>query len=218
MEIIASLEGWVKLNQQLRQLQMTQTEKRRYFRLLAREIMKQTRQRARNQQDLEGRPWAKRKRGKRKMMKKITRAQNMKAEIGDDGAEISWPKTLIGIIARKQQEGIGDIMTARKLAKRNTGPNCSGRASDNQAAALIAVGFRHRIKGGREIKVSRKWITENVNADQAGAILRAMREGQTKQTWQIPLAARSFLGASTEDLQSLSKMVMEEMLKSITKG
>ncbi|ENQ2584720.1 hypothetical protein ACEOSZ_005496, partial [Escherichia coli] len=63
-------------------------------------------------------------------------------------------------------------------------------------------------------KPSRKWIMDNMSMLQAGLVINILREQEKKQTWEIRIPARAFLGASGEEFRRM----VEAQLRTLSYG
>ncbi|GAA4649032.1 hypothetical protein GCM10023116_13060 [Kistimonas scapharcae] len=216
MTLKVTLDGDFTLRQQLQALRLTPAKQRRYHQLMGREVIKASRGRIKGQRDLNGQPWAARKNGRKRMLTKIMRGRNVKVYAGKDKVTVTWPNRLMGQIARRQQDGIAEPMTARRMAKIH-GENRPGEeATAAQAKALKAEGFKvyaGKYKSGKTKtrRTSQKWIKENMSKAQAGLVLRLMREEQVKTQWDIPLPERSFLGLSDTERAGVGREILTRL-------
>lgn len=195
---------------QLTLLAMPPKKRVRILKTLGRHERAQARARIRRQQTVSGEPFEPRSNGKKKkLLKRMGKTLEPYVK-NANRLELKHRNLLTGRIAALQQEGGKEIMTASKMRKIHGQPNYDSPASESQAKALIAKGYKYRIKG-------EGWHTPNINeiqqrlsVGQAGVILRAMRNRQNRQSWDIPVPAREFLGDTTENVQrQLLKIIQQ---------
>ena len=219
--ISTSLDGAVEVCKAIQLLSMTSKQKQRFIYYLGKEIAKQARRNQREQKDVDGSSWAPRKKNRRrksksgktigtgKMMKNLTKSSHMAVFSNPYRGVVTWKNALEAWIANQQQEGISRKGYAPEGTKGYVNPK---PATDTQAKALVDVGFKRRMKGGKLKRVSRKWIRDNMTISHAGVILRDMREKAPRKQWNIPLVARSFLGCD----EKLQKQMGNTILKMMT--
>lgn len=219
---ISRIEGLLPLRQQLKVLQLKPVQRKRMHRRMGRQVIKHSRQRIRQQKDLQGQPWAGRKRGKRKMLTKLMRGQNVKVYANSDTGKVTWTNSQMGKIARRHQEGIPEIMTARMAAKRNGTPDYEGDCTEDQAKALVKAGFRI-YAGKRRGKVktrraSKRWILQNMTLGQAGMVLRLLLDRKRTSSWEVPVEKRSFLGVTPRERREIAETELKRLSRRAVKG
>jgi len=144
------------------------------------------------------------------MLRKL--GKHMRVYTNPNKAEVTFGNKRVGQIARAQQEGISQEMTAREAAQKYGTPGKNEMATRKQAKALRKEGYKIRRNRGKGWKSpSLKWITENLKRRQAGLILRILRdEPKGKDKWAIPLPERSFLGQSQNERKQLTNYMLDE--------
>ena len=218
--ITVDVRGALSLQKQLEVLKMPTKVRRRLLSRTAKEVLKDSKKRVRNQVDLNGNPFEARKRKRRrKMLSGLSKRQKVVRNNGTE-AKIGFNKSNDARIAAKQQFGHEQTVSARSLPRKHLG-YYSNAATRNQAKALIEAGYKIPRKGGKGTKKpSQKWIMENLNVGKAGAILRWLRDQDetAKTSWKVKLPARSFLGASNEDITRYVEKIMTQMKQEIANG
>ena len=224
--ISTSLDGAVEVCKAIQLLSMTSKQKQRFIYYLGKEIAKQARHNQREQKDVDGSSWAPRKKNRRrksksgktigtgKMMKNLTKSSHMAVFSNPERGVVTWKNALEAWIANQQQEGLTQKGHAPKGTKGYVNNN---PATDEQAKALIAEGFTRKSKKGRTVRVSRKWIRENMTISHAGFKLRKMR-GAAKKSWNIPLVARSFLGCDETLQRQMANTILKQMTERAKAG
>lgn len=126
--------------------------------------------------------------------------------------ELKHKNTLTGRIAAFQQEGGSEQMSASRMARIHGTPDYNAPCSRSQAKALSAEGYKVRkAKGNGYRRASLNEIMSTLSQGQAGVILRSMRDKPNKQRWEIPVAARPFLGDSADNVQRQLVSIIEQI-------
>lgn len=219
--ITLEVQGLLPLKQQMKLLRMPRTQRRRLIGQVARKVIRDSKQRVREQRDLQGRPYEERKRKRsRKMLSKLARELKTTRNDGLE-ATVGFFNPVVGRIAAKQQYGATERITAAKLKKYDKGGH-NAPATRRQAKALREVGFKVKGANGKRLKSpSLKWITENMKIGQAGAALRYLREQDNetiKTSWKTVLPARSFLGATAAEVREYTGDIFTQMTQEIAHG
>lgn len=222
MSVKIKLQGHGTLRQQLRALTLAPGHKKQLYFRLARDVIRESRQRTRAQKEIDGSQFAPRKNGNKKVLRKILRTARV-VKSTPRGATAGWPNSLTGRIASAQQHGITERHTAAsaaRAARKRGEPDYSAPATTLQARALIAEGYKRysgKFKSGKKAgqskgkRVSARWITENLTVGQAGLILRLLRDKQPKQSWQTVTPARPFLGVNRQQIPEMSRKIIHEI-------
>lgn len=149
---------------------------------------------ASKQQTPEGIGWKKRKHGTAKMLRRIAKLANSKAE-SDSKARLFYKNKKTGEIATEHQEGLDHEFTKTEFKNRNGTGKGTDPATPRQAKKLRDLGYAKAV-GKRRKRLSIKEIQQQLTRDQAGVIIRKMTsagnaKGLTK--WIIPTEKRPFL-------------------------
>ena len=188
---------------QLNLLALPPKKRQRLVWRAANEMKKLAARNVRQQQDPNGNAWAPRKRGKRKMLRGLPKLLQIR-EPSQDVAELGFKKGAMnvhaGVIANTHQKGHTYKMTAasrRRIAPSDGGKN--KQASKAQARKLRELGFKRPGKRKRTYRsASLGWITANLNYAQAGLLIKKLKDEPVKESWEIELPARPFLGANNK--------------------
>lgn len=194
----------------LKLLQMPPARRRRLLSQLGRQVRVNSRRRLRTQTDLNGQPWQERaSKSRKRMLMGMSKRLHVKAS--DGSVEIGF-SGVVGQIARKQQDGIDEVMTAEKMQRIHGQPNYSDPCTREQARALRDAGYKARKESGKGYRrVGIGHIMATLSQGQAGLILRILRDQKAKQKWIIPLPARSFLGVTPAESEALISTVFETL-------
>lgn len=188
---------------QLNLLALPAKKRKRLVWRAANEMKKLAARHVRQQQDPNGQPWAPRKCGKRKMLRGLPKLLQIR-EPRQDVAELGFTKGTMsahaGIIANTHQKGHIYKMTA--ASRRRIAPSEGGKqkqASKAQARKLRELGFKRPGQRKRSYRsASLGWITSNLNYAQAGLLIKKLKDEPVKESWEIALPARPFLGANAK--------------------
>lgn len=205
-----SLEGALALDKKLAAMTPRQGNlKRRMIRIVARKAKEYSKKHIKQQSDLGGSAWEKRKSGRRKkMLLKLGRKLKIVSST-DTQAVIGWASGLTAIIAGKHQFGHSETFTKANFKKKDK-LDTKSPATRQQAKALLQAGYKVKKSNGRgHRKPTIKWIVANLNISKAGIIIRALRG--TKNAWKITLPARSFLGLTESEMSEIIDSASEEL-------
>jgi hypothetical protein len=215
--ITLSLEGVEDIQRRLAAAPLS--VKRRVVGRLAKEVIKRSKARTRDQMDVDGTSFAPHARGRRRKM--LTRlVQNLSVLWSDDKeALIGFRNTVQSQIGAKQQFGF--VQTFNPGDRTNDGSRrdldyYQKPATRRQARALLDAGYKVRQRGGAHRTPTMKWITENLTIARAGMILHALRA--TRASWQTVLPPRAFLGVAAADIIELTNIMLTEAQAAIEQG
>lgn len=200
----------MSVQNRLKLLQMPPARRRRLLSQLGRQVRVNSRRRLRTQTDMNGQPFKERaSKSRKRMLMGLSKRMHVKAS--DTSVEIGF-SGVVGQIARKQQDGIDEVMTAEKAQKIHGQPDYDAPATRDQAKALRMEGYRARKPSGKGYRnISIREIMNTMTLGQAGVILRHMRDQVGKKSWVIPLPARSFLGATKSEVDKLADILITEL-------
>jgi phage virion morphogenesis protein len=212
MSVKIDITGHLEVKKQLQLLQLPAAKRRRLLGQVGRKVRTYSRRRLREQRDLNGQPWQARKKGKRKMLRGLSKKMRSKAT--PEKAAIDFKDPITAGIAYKHQHGVTEHWNAQKAEKVYGQPDYDAPATRAQTKALRKEGYKIRRANGRGWKQpSLKWVTENLSVGQAGIILRSMRDAKAKQSWEIPLSERSFLGVTQKEVEELATTIIDQTLE-----
>ncbi|MDP2430245.1 MAG: hypothetical protein Q8S52_05625 [Methylobacter sp.] len=162
------------------------------------------------QTDLDGQAFAARKKPRPpkmgKMLSGLAKHLVVK-DITETGVTVGWNNGRYAGMARVQHTGDRRTMTKKQLSVAGE-PDTESLATRRQARALIDAGYKARWGNFRGLRTpSIKWITENLTIAKASIILRVLRGGP-KESWEINLPARSFLGITDMDMDQLREQAL----------
>ena len=215
------VRGQLGVREQLALLSLPPKLRRRLLNQVTKRVRTMSRKRVRDQQNLDGSPFAPRKgdgKGKKKMETGLAKLMVV-TRLSADEAELGWKNALTRWVATQQHNGVSERRTAAQMRRWNkTAPGLA--ASDKQAKRLRRLGFRVRQAGKKTLsRPSVAWIQEHVNYAQAGLLIRILdderNESSGAQSWEITLPKRQFIGANTQrDTSLLINQVLQQILTS----
>ncbi|WP_020411001.1 phage virion morphogenesis protein [Hahella ganghwensis] len=215
MSVKIEVGGQLAIQRQLDLLKLPPAKRKRLLGQIGRKVRTATRKRLRAQKGLDGQAWEARKgRGQRRMLRKLGR--HLAVHSQSNRVDITFNNPLVGRIARQHQEGISEVMTSGRMRRIHGTPDYDAPASRSLARALRQEGFTIARHGGKGRKrPTLRWITEHLTQGQAGLILRQLQDKETKTRWEIPLPARSFLGATQTEIDAMADHLIEQTLKQV---
>ncbi|NHN70586.1 virion morphogenesis protein [Pseudomonas fluorescens] len=215
------VRGQLGVREQLALLSLPPKLRRRLLNQVTKRVRTMSRKRVRDQQNLDGSPFAPRKgdgKGKKKMEAGLAKLMVV-TRLSADEAELGWKNALTRWVATQQHNGVSERRTAAQMRRWNkTAPGLA--ASEKQAKRLRRLGFRVRQAGKKTLsRPSVAWIQEHVNYAQAGLLIRILdderNESSGAQSWEITLPKRQFIGANTQrDTSLLVNQVLQQILTS----
>jgi len=213
-------QGGLTLLNQIQALNMPANRRKTWHRKMGREVIKAARKNIKAQRTVDGRTFEPGKKGKR-VLKKIARGKNLKVYAGAKGARVTWPNTMVGKIARAQQEGHKEQYNGARMRREHGQPDYEAPATQDQAKALIKEGFKlnkGKYKSGKNKgnsktrRVSQAWIKENMTVGQAGLVLRLLRDDPGKDSWSVDIPARPFFGLNKQEIKFLGNELLNDIL------
>jgi len=185
----------LSLKEQLQLLSLPRNKRVRLLKTLGRYERAKARKRIREQRTVTGQKFAPRADGKKaRMLKKMGRTLEPYVK-NSNRLELKHKAVQTGRIAALQQEGGVERMNASRMVRIHGKPDYKAPCTRSQAKALSAEGYKvKRGKGKGFRRASIREIMATLTQAKAGLILRKLRNKQVKNSWQIPVKARPFLG------------------------
>lgn len=159
----------------------------------------------RNQQEPDGTRWPGRKTKRRgKMLRNLPKLLHIREMPEIDAVRVYLQgggyrngenPVAAGVVGYAQQNGMSVRVSRSGKAR---GSNAGKMATIAQAKKLRALGYQVQ-RGARVIKPTYRQITESMAYDQAGLLIRKLSGKAVKNSWQIDLPARVFLGMSDDE-------------------
>ncbi len=202
-----TMEGAEELQRKLAAIDSPNTRKR-ILRKLGMTARMNSKKRVTAQTDLDGQAFAKRKKPRKsgKMLSGLAKNLVVK-DITETGVTVGWYNGRYSSMADTHHTGNRQIfLKSQQPTSRQI--DTTSPATRRQARSLIDAGYKAQWGNspGRRTPTM-KWITENLNIAQAGVILRALGGG-SKESWEINLPARSFLGVTDIDMDQLREQAL----------
>jgi hypothetical protein len=203
------IRGLLDARKTLDLMALPASKRRRLLNTCSKRLRTPNRKRIREQRNLDGTPFTKRKGGgKRRMLQGLGKRLQV-VSVNADEAVLGWKNRLVSRIASEHQRGQAQMMTAARMRRLGKQPVYSDPASRRQARALLNAGYQIR-QGKRWKRPSQRWIVDNLRSGQAGVILSGLTGAQKKQSWKIDLPPRAVLGATQQDVRDIVNTVLEQ--------
>lgn len=215
------VRGLLDAQAQLDLLVLPPKLRRRLLNRLGTRARSLSRKRIRNQQNLDGSPFAPRRdadAGKKKMEAGLGKLLQV-TRVDADEAVLGWKNNLTSWVASQQHNGASERRTAQQMRRWNRVEE-GAKSTDKQAKRLRRLGFRVRQAGKKRLsRPPVSWILENVSYMQAGVLIRVLDEerGEStgEQSWEIKLPKRQFLGAGNEqENRDLLNLLLDQIINS----
>lgn len=209
-----TVTGLNELQRQLGQLQLTPAQKQELMLYLAKRVMADSKKHVLQQTDLNNSAFIPSKQRGHRMLLKLASQIAIKS-LMPQSAVVGFALQTSALIAAKHQFGITDKGAAADFEKEPQNGK-DQPANKGIAMALSAAGF----KTGHS-RATPAWIMANMTEGQAGYALRQLKAWhgeQPKTSWDIPLPARSFLGATDNEVQQYVDDIMNNILGRIRHG
>lgn len=215
------IRGMLDVEKQLALMELSPQLRRRLLNNVSKRVRSKSRQRIRDQQNLDGSPFEARKgssKGKKKMESGLGKLLEV-TRVDADEAELGWRNALTRWVASQQHNGVSERRTAAQMRQWNKVPEGLA-ATEKQAKRLRRLGFKTRQAGKKSLsRPSVAWIQQHVNYARAGLLIRILDDEKSEssgaQSWEITLPKRQFLGPGTEsETSELVNLVLQQILNS----
>jgi hypothetical protein len=238
--ISVDVRGLVGLRRQFDILMMPPTQRKKLLRLVAYRLRGDCQRRVKKRIDLEGRPFAKHP-GHTNARHSFDTAAKLMAvtNLTDINAEIGWRSVGMSRLAWKINYGSSEYVDDEKKTHdgfRNAEETRPFACSVFQARQLVAYGYRQNGEKARKPATVR-WLRGELNADgkrvnfhmsyaKAATILDDMhRRGYQKSRTElgaeehgkVKIPARSFLGATPQEIANYIDTIFEQMEQELTR-
>jgi hypothetical protein len=214
------ISGMLEAQDLLALMELPAPKRKRLLNNVSKRVRSLSRQRIRNQENLDGTPFEARKdnsKGKKKMeaglgkLLEVTRLSPTEAELG-------WRNQLTRWVASQQHNGVSERRTAAQMRQWNRVPPGTA-ATEKQAKRLRQLNFKVRQPGKKSAsRPAVAWIQQHLNYARAGLLIRILDSERTAttgaQSWDITLPKRQFLGASNSETSQLVNLVLQQIINS----
>ena len=210
IEISAELDNNA-LIAELRRLTPTPKLRRKILKKSARELIKRNKKRITAQKEADGKDFTPRKRGKKKMFRRVKKQLKIR-NVTDNDLLLNVGNKNIAAKHYTGQTTTGSAEKNQAIREKNGfHDNKYDSASRRQAKSLIKAGYKAKVNG-RKRKPTIKWIVNNLSIVQAGKILRILR-GDRPRNWKIVLPSRKLLGYNDQDLNAVLNIALDLIKK-----
>lgn len=199
---------------QLALLKLPANKRIRILKTLGRYERTLARKRIRTQTTTEGTGFAPRKNGRKaKMLKRLGKTLEPFVK-NANRLELKHKSPLTGRVAALHQDGGSEKMSAARMARIHGQPDYKAPCTRAQAKALAKEGYKVRKQKGRGYRrATLQEIMDSLSQGKAMLILRKLRGKPEKQRWDIPVAARPFLGDNADNVQRQLVSIIEQINK-----
>ena len=197
---------------QLALLKLPSAKRIRILKTLGRYERALARKRIRTQTTVDGQFEARANGKKGRMLKRLSKTLEPFVK-NANRLELKHKAALTGRIAALHQDGGSEQMSASRMARIHGTPDYNAPCSRSQAKALSAEGYKVRkAKGNGYRRASLNEIMSTLSQRPSGRdpALNA-RNKPNKQRWEIPVAARLFLGDSADNVQRQLVSIIEQI-------
>lgn len=195
-----------QLRDALKELDLPPAKRRRLlWRMAKYGVEAAAKRNVRNQQSPDGQQWPARKtkrRGKMlRNMPKLIRIREMpetesvRLYLSGGNYRNGNGKVPAGVVGYSHQNGMSVTVNKRQVQGR---PQADSPATLRQAKRLRKAGYKVR-RGKRWRKPGFKEIQQSLTAKKAGMLIRLLEGKAAKNSWQIEVPARAFLGIGQDD-------------------
>lgn len=213
------ISGRQRLRQQLNYLRLSKNEQRQITRAMGRKVKRFSGQRITQQKDLDGRRFAPRaSRQRKKMLRGLKKGMLVQAH--RHGAKVAFRG---GKVAYKHQHGWKETLTAKRYIERQEKANPSEernpgkRCSKAQAKALYTLGYKRNTGKNRYRRATQSWMQQNLSENQAGLMIRMLRDKKAKQQWTITTPERAFLGVNRRENAQLMDLLSQRITERVAR-
>lgn len=207
-------EQALSADMQLQLLKLPAPKRTRILKTLGRYERTLARKRISSQTTTEGTAFTPRSDGKKdRMLKRLGKTLEPYVKSANR-LELKHKAALTGRIAALHQEGGSEKMSANRMARIHGQPDYKAPCTRAQAKALSAEGYKvKKAKGKGYRRASLREIMDTLSQGKAMLILRKLRDKPQKQRWDIPVAARPFLGDTADNVQRQLVSIIERINK-----
>ncbi|EJL6603241.1 phage virion morphogenesis protein [Vibrio cholerae] len=208
-EIKAEDRSYLRVMEQLELLGLDRKTREKMLRRIGAQIAKTTRKNIRAQRDPEGSAWAKRKRGRGKLLKGFTQKLKHFQRDNNRTLVVGWPSAR-GRVAYEHHHGIAQdsgLSARKRQAKQQNEPRKTDPATREQAKALRDLDYRLKPQGRqkRGKKPTLTWIRENMTVGEAAKTIQELENKTPARDWKVGRPERRLIGISPKRLAIMIK-------------
>lgn len=209
IEIKADKRSYLRLKEQLKLIGLDVKTRKKILKKIGLQITRKTKQDIRAQRDPEGRQWRKRKKGKKKMFKKLTNKLKHFQKNNSRTLYVGWPSRR-GVVAASHHEGANEKSGLRERfsqQKKYNEPKKTDPATREQAKELRDLGWRLPTQGRqkRGKKPTIKFITMNMTVAEAAKHISDLEKKIPAKKWDINRPQRRLIGVSSKRVAMIIK-------------
>ncbi|MEZ8696355.1 phage virion morphogenesis protein [Vibrio lentus] len=200
LEIRADKRSYLRVQEQFELLKLNKKARSRVLKELGKYITKTTKKNIRAQRDPDGTPWAKRKKGRKKMLRGFTKRLKHFQKDNNRTLVVGWPSRR-GSVALAHHTGEAEqsgLQQRFKQAKKAKEPKKTDPATREQAKELRDLGFRLPPQGRqkRGKKPTLKFITQNMTVSEVAKLISDLENKQPARKWAVDRKERRLIGIS----------------------
>lgn len=200
LEIRADKRCYLRVQEQFELLKLNKKARSRVLKELGKYITKTTKKNIRAQRDPDGTPWAKRKKGRKKMLRGFTKRLKHFQKDNNRTLVVGWPSRR-GSVALAHHTGEAEqsgLQQRFKQAKKAKEPKKTDPATREQAKELRDLGFRLPPQGRqkRGKKPTLKFITQNMTVAEVAKLISDLENKQPARKWAVDRKERRLIGIS----------------------
>ncbi|WP_417790770.1 phage virion morphogenesis protein [Terasakiella pusilla] len=218
--VSAFWRGEGALAAELKLLTLPRARRKRALGQIGREVKKQARKNVRNQRNIRGEAFQKRRKERTRegeMLSGFVKGSNIRQRSREMSVTVGFKNDVMSRMAAAHQEGQTQTIRARPMSEKQKSDWRNEPASQAQANAILRLGWStSRRRDGKRKKISRKYIKENLTKLQALGLLHELNgRRQGKKSWKTKLPAREFF---PNDAQWVKQMAFEVITKELNRG
>lgn len=200
LEIRADKRSYLRVQEQFELLKLNKKARSRVLKELGKYITKTTKNNIRAQRDPDGTPWAKRKKGRKKMLRGFTKRLKHFQKDNNRTLVVGWPSRR-GSVALAHHTGEAEqsgLQQRFKQAEKAKEPKKTDPATRKQAKELRDLGFRLPPQGRqkRGKKPTLKFITQNMTVAEVAKLISDLENKQPARKWAVDRKERRLIGIS----------------------
>ncbi|MFS1463865.1 phage virion morphogenesis protein [Vibrio lentus] len=200
LEIRADKRSYLRVQEQFELLKLNKKARSRVLKELGKYITKTTKKNIRAQRDPDGTPWAKRKKGRKKMLRGFTTRLKHFQKDNNRTLVVGWPSRR-GSVALAHHTGEAEqsgLHQRFKQAKKAKEPKKTDPATREQAKELRDLGYRLPPQGRqkRGKKPTLKFITQNMTVAEVAKLISDLENKQPARKWAVDRKERRLIGIS----------------------
>lgn len=209
LEIRADRRSVLRAKEQLELLMLDKKTRTRVLKEVGKYMTREAKKNIRAQRNPDGSPWAKRKKGRRKMLRGLTKKLKHFQKDNNRTLVVGWP-TRRGTVALAHHTGKAErsgLHQRFQQAKQTKEPKKTDSATREQAKELRDLGFRLPPRGRqkRGNKPTLKFITQNMTVGEVAKLISELENKTPARKWEVERPERQLIGISSRRLGIIIK-------------